>query len=86
MTAMAGVQGLLSPMSLDLVSVGAATGCLPRMLREAASLAQHDLEGKITKLRELIAPLLLLVAASIIAGVVCTVLGPLLEMLSALPQ
>ena len=32
------------------------------------------------------APLLLLIAAGMIAAVVCTVLGPLLELLSALPQ
>ncbi|MGM9582982.1 MAG: type II secretion system F family protein [Phascolarctobacterium sp.] len=85
-TCMSGVRGLLSPLTLDLVSVGAATGCLPAMLREAARLGQQDLETRIAKLREIIAPLLLLVAAGLIAAVVCTVLGPLLELLSALPQ
>ena len=83
---LAGVKGLLSPITLDLVSVGAATGCLPQMLREAASMGQQDLESRITKLREVLAPLLLLIAAGMIAAVVCTVLGPLLELLSALPQ
>ena len=39
---LAGVKGLLSPITLDLVSVGAATGCLPQMLREAASMGQQD--------------------------------------------
>ena len=86
MTCMAGTRGLLSPLTLDLVSVGAATGCLPAMLREAARIGQQDLETKIAKLREIIAPLLLLAAAALIAAVVCTVLGPLLELLSALPQ
>ena len=56
------------------------------MLREAARIGQQDLETKIAKLREIIAPLLLLAAAALIAAVVCTVLGPLLELLSALPQ
>ena len=83
---LAGVQGLLSPLTLDLVSVGAATGCLPQMLREAAGMGQQDLEARITKLKEVLTPLLLLVAAAMIGAVVCTVLGPLLEMLTALPQ
>ena len=83
---LAGVSGLLSPLTLDLVSVGVATGCLPQMLREAASIGQQDLEARLTKLREVLAPLLLLSAAGMIAAVVCTVLGPLLELLSALPQ
>ena len=86
MTWMAGTRGLLSPLTLELVSVGAAPGCLPAMLREAARIGQQDLETKIAKLREIIAPLLLLAAAALIAAVVCTVLGPLLELLSALPQ
>ena len=83
---LAGVNGLLSPLTLDLVSVGVATGCLPQMLREAASIGQQDLKARLTKLREVLAPLLLLSAAGMIAAVVCTVLGPLLELLSALPQ
>ena len=49
-------------------------------------MGQQDLESRITKLREVLAPLLLLIAAGMIAAVVCTVLGPLLEPLSALPQ
>lgn len=85
-TSMAGVQGLLSPLTLDLISVGAATGCLPAMLREAAQLRQQDLQHKIAQLREILAPLLLLFVAMVIGAVVCTVLGPLLEMLSTLPQ
>ena len=85
-TSMAGVRGLLSPLTLDLISVGAATGCLPAMLREAAQLRQQDLQHKIAQLREILAPLLLLFVAMVIGAVVCTVLGPLLEMLSTLPQ
>ena len=83
---MAGVRGLLSAATLDLISVGAATGCLPAMLREAAKLRQQDLHSKIARLREILAPLLLIFVACIIGAVVCTVLGPLLEMLSALPE
>lgn len=83
---MTGAAGLLSPLTLDLISVGASTGCLPRMLREAAHLRQNDLQKKLARGKEILAPLLLVLVALVIAAVVCTVLGPLLEMLNYLPQ
>lgn len=83
---MAKVEGLFSPLTLDLIHVGAATGSLPKMLREAARIGQEDLHAKAEKFKELLAPLLLSVAALLIGSVICAVLGPLLEMLSALPQ
>ena len=85
-SAMLGAAGLLSPLTLDLLGVGASTGCLPQMLREAARLRQEDLQRKLARGKEILAPLLLLIVALVIAVVVCTVLGPLLEMLNALPQ
>ncbi|MGM9562110.1 MAG: type II secretion system F family protein [Phascolarctobacterium sp.] len=85
-TALAGMTGLLSPLTLDLASVGATTGCLPQMLREAAQIRQEDLQKRLLRARELLPPVLLVLVATVIALVVCSVLGPLLEMLSALPQ
>lgn len=85
-TSMTGAAGLLSPLTLDLIGVGSSTGTLPLMLREAARLRQEDLQKRLARGKELLAPLLLVLVALVIAAVVCTVLGPLLEMLSALPQ
>lgn len=85
-TALSGVKGLLSPLSLSLVGVGVATGCLPAMLREAARLGEESLASKLMRFKELVTPLLLLVVAGIIAVVVCSVLGPLMEMIALLPE
>ncbi|WP_405380243.1 type II secretion system F family protein [Phascolarctobacterium sp.] len=85
-TALTGATVLLSPMSRDLVGVGAATGCLPKMLLEAARLGEQDLVTRAAKIKEVVGPLLLLCAAVIIGAVVCAVLGPLLEMISAMPE
>lgn len=84
-TALTGAAGLFSPLTQALLDVGAATGYLPRMLREAARIGEDDLRIKLAKIKEVLAPMLLLAAALVIAAVVCAVVGPLLEMLSALP-
>ena len=83
--ALTGAAGLFSPLTQALLEVGAATGYLPRMLREAARIGEDDLRIKLAKIKEVLAPMLLLAAALVIAAVVCAVVGPLLEMLSALP-
>ncbi len=84
-TALTGAAGLFSPLTQALLDVGAATGYLPQMLREAARIGEDDLRIKLAKIREVLAPMLLLAAALVIAAVVCAVVSPLLEMMSVLP-
>lgn len=83
---LAGVEGLFSTITLNLLSVGAATGYLPQMLREAAKIGEQHMQGKMAKMKEVLAPLLLLLAALVVATVVWAVLEPLIGMLSALPE
>ena len=78
-----GAKELFSPLMLELVCVGASTGYLPQMLQEAVTAGEQRLQQQLGRLQE---PLLLLVAAIIIAGIVCIVIGPLFEMLSAMPE
>lgn len=80
-----GAKELFSPLMLELVCVGASTGYLPQMLQEAVTAGEQRLQ-QLGRLQELLVPLLLLVAAIIIAGIVCIVIGPLFEMLSAMPE
>ncbi len=56
------------------------------MLKEAARIGEEDLRENLERIKEFLAPLLLLVAAVVIGIVVCVVLGPLFEMLSAMPE
>ena len=81
-----GAKELFSPLMLELVCVGASTGYLPQMLQEAVTAGEQRLQQQLGRLQELMVPLLLLVAAIIIAGIVCIVIGPLFEMLSAMPE
>lgn len=78
--------GLFSPLTEELLCLGASTGYLPQMLEEAAQIAESDLRYRLEKLRELLAPTLLMVAALITAGLVCTVMSPLFDLFSAIPD
>ncbi len=80
------MHGLLSPMTVNLLGVGAATGYLPKMLGEAATIGERDLKTKLMKCKEYLAPLLLAVVAMGIAVVVSVVVGPLLEIITAMPE
>ena len=51
--------------------MGASTGYLPQMLQEAVTAGEQRLQQQLGRLQELLVPLLLLVAAIIIAGIVC---------------
>lgn len=77
---------IFSPLTREFIAIGAATGCLPHMLNEAAGILEQDLQSKLEKFRELFAPVLLLIAALLTALVVCSVMGPLFDLFTALPE
>ena len=85
-TALGTATEMFSPLTAELIVIGAETGYLPKLLNEAASILEQDLRDRLEKLREILAPLLLLVAALVTATVVCSVVGPLFELFSALPE
>lgn len=85
-TALGTATEMFSPITAELIVIGAETGYLPKLLNEAASILEQDLRDRLEKLREILAPLLLLVAALVTATVVCSVVGPLFELFSALPE
>lgn len=78
--------GLFTPITEELLALGATTGYLPQMLEEAAKIAEADLRDRLEKLREFFAPVLLLVAAVLIAGIVSAVMGPLFDLFTAIPE
>lgn len=80
------VELVFSPLTLELISIGAETGYLPQMLNEAATILEQDLRERLERLRELLAPLLLLVAALVVGAVVCSVVSPLFDLFTALPD
>ena len=56
------------------------------MLEEAASAGEVRLTEQLERLRQLLVPVLLLMAALIVAVVIITVISPLFELLTALPE
>ncbi len=85
-TAAQRAAGIFSPLTREFIAVGAATGQLPHMLTEAADILEQDFKDRLERLRELLAPALLLVAALLTALVVCSVMGPLFDLFTALPE
>lgn len=79
-------QGLFSPLTEELLTIGVTTGYLPHMLEEAASIAENDLRERLEKVRELLAPTLLLIAAVFTAGIVVSIMGPLFDLFTAIPD
>ena len=84
--AAAGAEKLFSPLTLELICVGAATGYLPQMLGKAAAAGDMRIEEQLERLRQLLVPILLLIAALVVAVVVITIISPLFELLTALPE
>jgi type IV pilus assembly protein PilC len=85
-TALGTATEMFSPLTSELIVIGAETGYLPKLLNEAANILEQDLRDRLEKLREILAPILLLIAALVTATVVCSVVGPLFELFSALPE
>ena len=85
-TALGTATEMFSPLTAELIVIGAETGYLPKLLNEAANILEQDLRDRLEKLREILAPILLLMAALVTATVVCSVVGPLFELFSALPE
>ena len=77
---------VFSPITAELIVIGAETGYLPKLLDEAAGILEQDLQECLEKLREILSPILLLMAALITALVVCSVIGPLFELFTTLPE
>lgn len=85
-TAAGSVKRVFSPLLVELVCVGAATGCLPLLLQQAARSGQLRLEEQLARLKQLLVPCVLLFLALVVGTVVCTVLQPLFSMLATLPE
>lgn len=79
-------QYIFSDITEEFIAVGSATGSLPQMVEEAAGLLERDLQDKLLKFKEILAPVLLLMAAVLTAVIVCAVIGPLFDLFSALPE
>ncbi len=81
-----GAASVFTPLMLELICLGASTGYLPQMLREAAAVGEQRLQHQQAQLKQLLVPLLMLTAALFIAGVICIVIAPLFDLITAMPE
>lgn len=84
--AISSLAGMLSPLTCELISIGTATGYLPQMLLEAERISDDALRDKLDRIRSFLGPCLLLVAAGVVGIVVCAIVGPLFELVAAVPE
>ena len=72
---------LVPPMTLSMVSVGEETGRLSVMLVQIADQLEEDVQNKIEKLTSLLEPILTLLLAGIIGGIVIALFLPIIELM-----
>ena len=79
-------KDVFTPIVRAFIMVGNHTGNLVEMLNEAVRIKTEMLSGKLAKLKEYLAPVLLLVVAVFIGFVVLSVMQPIFNLFGALPE
>ncbi len=72
-------EGILPELALKLIHVGEESGQLESMLIKVAEIYEHEVETGIKRLIAVLGPLLILVLAAIIAGIMISVIMPILN-------
>ena len=76
--------GMLESLALEMVKVGEQTGALSEMLQSIAEFYDEDLETRLETVLALVEPLLLLLMAVIVSGMLLAFYLPLFQAISAL--
>lgn len=79
-------KDIFTPLVRAFIMVGNHTGNLVEMLNEAVRIRTDILSGKLEKLKEYLAPILLLVVAVFIGFVVLSVMQPIFNLFGAIPE
>ena len=75
-----------SPITIEMITIGAVTGDLPKLLNEAADVAEENLKENLNRLKEFLGPVMLVVTAFIVGAVVMSVMSPLFDLIANLPE
>ena len=76
----------LSPMTIEMIAIGAETGYLPKLLNEAAKISEENMREYLECVKEVLGPVLLLITAVIVGTIVTSVLKPLFDLFANLPK
>ncbi len=80
------MEKFLSPITIEMMTIGAATGYLPKLLNEAAKISEENMRATLERMKEVLGPALLLITALIVGVVVVSVIQPLLDLFANLPK
>ncbi|MFQ5720417.1 MAG: type II secretion system F family protein [Acidobacteriota bacterium] len=75
--------GLLSDMAVGMIKVGESTGAMTEMLDNVSEFYEAEIEQRIQTLLSMLEPILLLVMAVVVGGVILAVYMPLLSAFSS---
>ena len=85
-TAIKCMGGFLSPITIEMITIGAATGYLPKLLTEAAQLGEDNLREELARIKEILGPVLILLTGIIVGAIVYSVMSPMFDMITNLPN
>ncbi len=72
--------GIVTPLAIEMVQVGEATGALSDMLEQVSNFYDQELSTSVERLMALLEPLMLIIMAVLVAVVVLSVYMPLFSM------
>lgn len=75
-------SGIFPPMLTDMIAVGEATGSLDTVLGQLARYCEGELTDSLESLTRLTEPLLILLVATLVGGIVIALLLPMMNMVS----
>jgi type IV pilus assembly protein PilC len=75
---------LLDNLALEMIKVGEQTGALAEMLNAIADFFDEEMEGRLATVLALVEPILLVVMAVVVAGMLLAFYLPLFEAISAI--
>ena len=77
---------LFSESSIEFISIGEDSGRLPEMLQEAADVIDEELQAKLKNFKTAIEPILLIIIAFLVGGVIFSVASPMMGLISGMPE
>jgi len=71
--------GLMSDISVEMIKVGESTGALEEMLNSASEFTEEEIDYKLTRLITVVEPMMLIVMALVVGGMMMAIYLPLIQ-------
>ena len=77
---------LFSDLSIEFLHIGEQSGNLPAMLAESARVREQDLLAQLRDFKTMLEPVLILVIATVVLGLILLIMGPLFSLMTNVPE